>query len=407
MQIRPIASALLHHKGGTLLIVLQIALTLAIVCNALFIIHARVARLSRPSGVDEADVLVVQNQWLGDPAPQQIQALMASDLQTLRRLSGVVDVYASNGFPLSDGGWSKGVRYTMEQRTPASATAIYFADDHALDTLGLKLLAGRNFRADEIGHMAARDSLLPRVILITKALADRLFPGGHAVGKQICIGGAPPSTIIGVVARMQTWIGNYSEAWMEHSTLVPFRLLTSGTVYLVRVQPGMLERVARAAPQALFTANPLRVIGPGDVKTYAQVRASAYKKDRGMAILMGVICAVLLATTAAGIVGLTSFWVAQRRQQIGVRRALGATRGDILEYFCMENLLISVAGVSVGTLLALAVNALLVDRFEMQRLSLAYVVTGIVVLLLLGQLAVFVPAWRASRLSPLKAGRTV
>ncbi|GGA24689.1 ABC transporter permease [Dyella nitratireducens] len=405
MHIRPIASALWHHKGGTALIVLQIALTLAIVCNALCIIHTRVARLSRPSGVDEASVLAIQNQWLGDPAPQPAKALMASDLETLRQVPGVVDAYASNAFPLGDGGWSKGVRYTVDQPSPASFTAIYFADEHTLATLGLKLVAGRNFRADEIGDMGARDTLLPRVIIITKALANRLFPDGHALGKQICIGSAPSSTIIGVVERMQTWIGSYSEAWVEQSTLVPFRLLASGTVYLVRAQPGLLERVVRMGPQALVAANPLRVIGSEDVRTYEQIRATTYRKDRGMAILMGGICAVLLATTAAGIVGLTSFWVSQRRRQIGVRRALGATQGDILGYFCTENLLISVGGVCVGAMLTMALNALLVDRFEMQRLSLAYVVVGMVALLLLGQSAVLVPAWRASRLSPVEATR--
>ncbi|HUB89294.1 MAG TPA: FtsX-like permease family protein, partial [Dyella sp.] len=405
MQIRPIVFALWHHKAGTTLIVLQIALTLAIVCNALFIIHARVARLSRPSGVDEADVLAIQNQWPGSQASQSWPALMASDLDTLRRVPGVVDAYASNAFPLGEGGWSKTVRYTMDQRNPVSSTAIYFADEHTLGTLGLQLVAGRNFRADEIGEMGARDSLLPHVIIITKALADRLFPGGQAVGRQLCIGTAPPSTIIGVVERMQTWIGSYSEAWVEQSTLVPFRLLASGTVYLVRTQPGMLERVAQTGPQALFAANPLRVIGPEDVQTYDRIRASAYRSDRGMAILMGVICVVLLATTAAGIVGLTSFWVGQRRRQIGVRRALGATQRDILGYFCMENLLISLGGVCVGTMLALALNALLIDRFGMQRLSMAYVVVGVVALLLLGQSAVLVPAWRASRLSPMQATR--
>jgi len=62
MQIKPILSALWHHKAGTALIVLQVALTLAIVCNALFIIQQRVMRMSRPSGVDEAHVLVIQNQ---------------------------------------------------------------------------------------------------------------------------------------------------------------------------------------------------------------------------------------------------------------------------------------------------------------------------------------------------------
>jgi putative ABC transport system permease protein len=405
MQIRPIASALWHHKGGTVLIVLQIALTLAIVCNALFIIHARVNRLSRPSGVDEADVLALQNQWLGDHTASQLRALMTSDLDTLRHVPGVIDAYASNAYPLGDGGWSKGVRYSVDQRSPASSTAIYFVDEQALATLGLKLVAGRNFRAGEIGDMGARDTLLPRVIIITRALADRLFPHGDAVGKQICVGTAAPSTIIGVVDRMQTWIGSYSNAWAEQSTLVPFRLLTSSTVYLVRTQPGAMERVARMGPQALLAANPLRVIGPADVKTYAQIRSIAYRKDRGMAILMGVVCVVLLATTAAGIVGLTSFWVAQRRRQIGVRRALGATQADILGYFCTENLLISLGGVLVGTILALALNALLVDRFEMQRLSLDYVVAGVVALLLLGQSAVLVPAWRASRLSPVEATR--
>lgn len=407
MQIRPILTALGHHKGGTALIVLQIALTLAIVCNALFIIHQRVVRLSRPSGVDEAHVLVIQNQWIGSPTPQQAQALMASDLETLRRVPGVADVFASNGYPLGDGGWSKGVRYTMDQKSATSPTAIYFADEHALGTLGLKLVAGRNFRVDEIGQMGARDSLMPRVIIITQALADKLFPNGSAVGKTLCIGNAPPSTIVGVVERLQTWIGSFSDAWVERSTLVPYRLLGSGTTFLLRAQPGELADVVRAAPKALSAANPLRVIGIKDVQTFDQIRAGAYRSDRGMAVLMGVICVVLLATTAAGIVGLTSFWVGQRRKHIGVRRALGATRGDILSYFCTENGLISLAGVIVGVVLAILLNVLLVDRFEMQRLSSVYIAVGAVAVLLLGQSAVFVPAWRASRVSPVEATRSV
>jgi putative ABC transport system permease protein len=407
MQIKPILSALRHHKAGTILIVLQIALTLAIVCNALSIIHQRVTRLSRPSGVDETDVLVIHNQWIGQPSKQEVQALMASDLETLRRAPGVMDAYATNGYPLGVDGWSKGVRYTMDQQTATSPSAIYFADDHALATLGLKLIAGRNFRADEIGQMAARDTLLPHVVIVTKALADKLFPDGTAVGRQICVGSAPPSTIVGVVEHMQTSTGTFSQAWDERSLLVPFRLLDSSTSYVVRARPGEWTAVLHMAPQALIVANPLRVIGDKDIKPYAAIRASAYRTDRGMALLMGIICMVLLGTTAAGIVGLTSFWVSQRRKHIGVRRALGATKRDILSYFCTENLLLSVGGIAIGTLLGVALNVVLVDRFEMQRLSLTYVVVGMVVILLLGQSAVFVPAWRASRLPPVEATRSV
>jgi putative ABC transport system permease protein len=122
---------------------------------------------------------------------------------------------------------------------------------------------------------------------------------------------------------------------------------------------------------------------------------------------MGIVSVVLLAITAAGIVGLTSFRVGQRRKQIGVRRALGATRGDILHYFLTENLLIGLGGVLVGAVLAIGINLWMVTQFEMARLSLAYVVAGVVVLLLLGQGAVLAPALRASRVSPVEATRSV
>jgi putative ABC transport system permease protein len=409
MQIKPILAALRWHKAGTTLIALQIALTLAVVCNALFIVQQRVTRLSRPSGVEESSLLVIQNQWAGKPTAQQIPALLAADLDTLRHVPGVVDAFSSNSYPLSStSGWSMGVRHTMDQKTPTTPSAIYFADQNALSTMGLKLVAGRNFRQDEITDLDARATLAPPVIIITQALAEKLFPGGLAVGKRICIGNASPSTIIGVVERLQTFSGSFANGWVERSTLVPYRLLHGISIYVIRARPGQLGNVARGASAALFAANRMRSIdAKTGVETFAQIRAAAYKTDSGVAVLMGVICVLLLAVTAAGIVGLTSFWVSQRRRQIGIRRMLGASRADILNYFLTENLLISLGGVFVGTLLAIGMNVLLVSQFEMARLSFVYVIIGVVVLLLLGQAAVLTPALRASRLSPVEATRTV
>jgi putative ABC transport system permease protein len=116
---------------------------------------------------------------------------------------------------------------------------------------------------------------------------------------------------------------------------------------------------------------------------------------------------VLLVITAAGIVGLTSFWVGQRRKQIGVRRALGARQRDILGYFLTENLLISLGGVLLGIVLALSMNLWLVLRLGVQPLSFAYLATGVVLLLLLGQGAVLAPAIKASRVPPVEATRSV
>jgi putative ABC transport system permease protein len=109
--------------------------------------------------------------------------------------------------------------------------------------------------------------------------------------------------------------------------------------------------------------------------------------------------------TAFGMVGLTSYWVSQRRKQIGIRRALGATRLAILREFQRENLLIATIGVLAGCLLAISLNVWLVGRFEMVRISMAYIISGGLAMLVLGQIAVFVPASRAMEIPPATAAR--
>lgn len=409
MQIKPILSALRRHKAGTFLIAMQIALTLAIVCNALFIIQQRLAHLSEPSGLDEPNTFIIQNEWVGPASTDQVDAKMREDLAVLRGLAGVQDVTPSNSYPLRGGGWDDGVKLKPDQLQDSSGATIYFGDDRFVDTLGLNLIAGRNFRPEEITRMDMRDRLAPPVVMVTRALADKLFPTGDAVGKTIYLIGGP-TTIVGVIDLLQAQsVDRWASTFAYRSVIVPRRLAISlGGFYIVRAKPGQLDALMRAAPKALFEQNPRRVINDEDgVLSFAQVRSRAYERDRGMAILMGVICVVLLAITAAGIVGLTSFWVGQRRKQIGVRRALGATRQDILHYFMTENLLISVGGVVLGALLAVAINLWLVTRFEMHRLSLVYLLMGVVILLLLGQGAVLAPAMRASRVPPVEATRSV
>jgi putative ABC transport system permease protein len=222
--------------------------------------------------------------------------------------------------------------------------------------------------------------------------------------------GATPSTIIGIVDPLhRQGVDQWSNSYAGQALIWPLRADDSrGIHYIVRARPGQLADAMRGAPKALYGQSRLRIIDPQDgIQDYATIRHKAYDRDRGMAILMGIICAVLLAITAAGIVGLTSFWVGQRRKQIGVRRALGARKRDILNYFLTENLLITAGGVVLGVLLALLVNGWMITQFEMARLSPAYVAIGVVVLLLLGQGAVLAPALRASRVSPVEATRSV
>ncbi|HET7223936.1 MAG TPA: FtsX-like permease family protein [Rhodanobacteraceae bacterium] len=410
MQIQPILAALRHHKAGTVLIALQIALTLAIVCNALFIIHQRVAHLSEPTGIDEANLFVIDSQWADPMSPQQTDAQIQSDLAALRQLPGVRDAVSSNSYPLRGGGWDDFITMTPDQVQKTTDATVYFGDTHFIDTLGLKLIAGRNFRADEVAPLRPQDHATSPVVIVTKTLADKLYPDGSALGKPFYTMDTTPTTIIGIVERLQrSEVDSWSRPYAYQALLWPRRLDGSfGTYYIVRAKPGELSAAMREAPKALYAQSRMRIIDPKDgVLSFAEVRHRAYDSDRGTAILMGIICAVLLVITGAGIVGLTSFWVGQRRKQIGIRRALGATRHDILRYFQTENLLIAGGGVVVGAVLAISLNLWMMRQLATDRMPLLYVLAGMIVLLLLGQGAALVPALRASRVSPVEATRSV
>jgi putative ABC transport system permease protein len=417
MTLHPMISALRRHKAGVVLIALQIALTLAIVCNAVFIIGQRIERVNRPTGLDENNLFLVSQQWVGAPSGDdpgsvdKLDSLQQADLAALRSLPDVASVAPINSLPLLNSSWNGAVDLkpgdTRQGSFNGTRTTYYFTDEQALSTLGLRLVAGRNFTVADVRHQGFRDQSEPPIVILTKALGDKLFPKRDALGKVIYLNGSStPSTIVGLVERMQVpGTGSWTNAFVWNATLAPVRLDANFARYAIRAKPGRLEAAMHAVTPALYKTNPLRVLDDDSVRSFALIRGEAYRADVGMAILMGVVCLILLAVTAAGIVGLTSFWVGQRHRQIGVRRALGARKVDILHYFQLENLVIASAGAVIGLLLAVGLNLLLMHHFEMDRLPVLYVLTGIVMVLALGQGAVFVPARRASNVPPVVATR--
>jgi putative ABC transport system permease protein len=244
-------------------------------------------------------------------------------------------------------------------------------------------------------------------VIVSKPVADQLFPNGNALGQTVYQDGKP-SSIVGIVERLQT-PKRAESTWAFNSVLEPFRSDDSWSGYVVRARPGREQATMREARQALFAVNPMRIMREpwAGIHSFSEIRTRAYRPDRGMALIMSVICIILLCVTAAGIVGLTSFWVGQRYRQIGVRRALGARRVDILHYFQMENLLIAGGGVVAGALFAFGLNEWLMTHYEMTRLPALYVAMGVLAMLALGQAAILVPARRASNVPPVTATRSV
>jgi putative ABC transport system permease protein len=419
MTLHPIFAALRKHKAGVVLIALQIALTLAIVCNALFIIGQRIQNVNRPTGLIEDNLFLISQQWVGAPdadkpaGAEQLDAMMKEDLAALRNMPDVSSVTPTNSLPLytSSRAGSAGINPgngTYDGLSAGTARVSYFfTDDQALPTLGFKVIAGRFFNPGEVQHYSGREERTASVIVITRGLAEKLFPDKGAVGQVLYLDGAStPSAVIGVVDRLQGAVWAKTFAW--NAVVVPARLNSNYSRYAVRTKPGRRDAAMKAVPSVLFGVNPMRVLDDEEsVKSFEQIRAHAYQSDVGMAILMGVVCIILIGVTAAGIVGLTSFWVSQRRKQIGVRRALGARKIDILHYFQLENLAIACGGAAIGILLALMLNFWLMRNFGMDRIPVPWVLVGVAAVLLLGQFAVFVPARRASNVPPVAATRTI
>lgn len=402
MEIRPILSALMRSKVSMILIGLQVALTLAIVTNALFIIGQRLERMDRPSGINEADTFLIGSSGFGQQFDSRVTT--QADLDLLRHLPGVVAATPVNTVPMSNSGWNSGLQLTP-QRTPSSTnTAFVFIDDHGLDAFGLNLVAGRAFRPEEVVDRTMNDRDLSGPLIVTKALADKLFPDGDALGRNIYLDeGAPPSTIVGIVEKMQQpWV---SSTTIEYTTLLPVRMAYGTSRYLVRTEPGRRDEVMNLAEEKLAASNTSRIIR--GKRTIEQIRKDAYSGDRAMSIILLTVITALLAITALGIVGMASFWVAQRTKQIGTRRALGATRGDILRYFQTENFIITTLGLLAGGVLAYAFSLWLMQNFNLPKLPWYYVPTGFACLWLLGQLAVLGPALRAARVPPAVATRSV
>ena len=404
MQIRPILAALRKHRLATVLIILEIALACAVLCNAFFMIAHRIELSRVDSGVDERALAVIQVSGFDAGQTGDLNARMVTGL---RAIPGVQAVSVVSSVPFGSQSTNAGVKLDRAGKHFGGVLGFYNDGPGSFEALGLKLVEGRAPRPDDFQPVA---TFVPSdaQVIVSRTLAEQLWPGQSALGKEFWVG-EYHFRVMGVVAHMaRTGAGEGGTGTIEWSVFVPALPgpNLAGT-YLLRADPRDLPRVLRDAKAAVATIAPDVVLDHEASQTISDLRQRYFRGDRTMAGMMIGVIAALLLVTALGIIGLASFWVQQRRRQIGVRRALGATRGDILHYFQTENFLIVTGGIALGMTLAFGLNLALMHFYELPRLPLAYLPAGALALWLLGQLAVLGPALRAAAVPPVVATRSV
>jgi len=410
MEIRPILSALMRSKTGAILVAVQVALSLAILVNALHIVNVRQEVAARPSGVAaESEVFHLLARNLRPLGHNEELALQKRLAAAARAVPGVVSVAQVSQVPLSRSGSNSGFAASRKQENSSATAAVYITPDSLIKTWGLKLLEGRDFTPAEIVEIDQNvTEEFPPQVIVTRAMAEKIHPGGgSALGMPLFLGtgeGAQQLQVVGVVERLQSQGAEVGDKG-EYSVLFPVRLTGDGdTLLTIRTEAGQRDRVMKEAEQAIRAATPDKLILR--IRSLDDDRNTRYRADRALSWMLIAVSTLLLLVTASGIVGIASLWVTQRRKQIGVRRALGARRIDILRYFLTENFMITSVGVACGVLLALGLNQLLVSQLEMARLPPGYLLAGALVFWLLGVAAVYGPAWRAASISPATATRS-
>ncbi|MGK0304403.1 MAG: putative ABC transport system permease protein [Gammaproteobacteria bacterium] len=403
IAFRPIISSLLRQKYAMAMLVLQIAITLAVISNGLFIVSQRLDILQRPSGIDESNIFVLTSS--GFTKDFNPKTSIQIDLAALRQMPNIINAVATYSFPFSGSSdWDElqTVAGSDQNTVPAAS---YKLDEHGIDALGISLIAGENFSPSEVLWQTESNSTFPSVVLITSSLATDLFSTvdwSSVVGRTLYINATHSAVVKGIVKQLQA---PWSPAGqIENSVIYPRVVTRNSSRYLIRTQPTILQNTIATTERYLSMSNQQRMIRK--VETIETMKQQVYGPDIAAVTILLVVMIALTIITAMGIAGLTSFNVLVRHKQIGIRRALGANKVDILCQFFAENIIQTTCGILIGCLLAVGLNIFLVSQYALPKLPLTYIISAMICLYVLGILAILKPALKAMNISPAAATRS-
>ncbi len=393
-----------NHRLRSVLIVSQIALGLVLVVGAEFLM-ASFLHLTRRNPGFRADNLLTFNIGLSDERYTTAAQIAFSDrlLEQLRTIPGVQDAAAGTPLPLQ--GDQMSVAFDIEERPMAppdrSHSDMAIVTPDYFHTMGVPLLKGRNFREQDDVHA-------PRVLIVNRAFARKYFPGEEVLGKRVKSGatngkeGMQWREIIGVVEdAKQVPLG----VDPDPIYYFPYKQLswTFGSLVLrTAVPPREVESAVRATLASLDRQAPMY-----DVRTGEDLTALAIAQPRFQTALMNTFAAIALLLTLTGLYSVLSYTVAKRRREIGVRIALGAARGKVIEMILRQAALLVTAGLILGLLGAFGAGRLLESMaFGIHPSSPIIIASACCLMLITSLAAAYVPARKAASVDPSEALRS-
>lgn len=393
MSFSLLLKSLLRRKVVTVLLLIQLALTLALLTNSAVLAWQARQLANQATGLQLDQVLQVRLKPTLPELRKQpaLDDLIGRQLAAVRAIPGVQAASWSNQSPLVFGGMNGNI-FVMEREdtTNVGAAPIQINGVAVKDTLDLQLVQGRWLEETD------RDT---NAVVLSASLAQRLFGEQSAIGQSVSRG-----VVIGVVADvfMQRYADDQYYASYSYYTLPG---ADYGYQLLIKAAPGQLEQVRQQLPQVLRGVELETDIGT--IQSFRELHQTLFRSESGLATLLAVLSALMLLVAMISAYSHALFHGVQQQKEIGIKRALGASRPRIMLEVLTESWLTTLTGAAAGILLALLLQQQLAKVLSMPALPWFLLPASLVLLLLCVSLATWYPAHLATRVSPATATKTL
>jgi predicted permease len=385
---------------GRMLVAFQIALSLLLVAGAGLFLRTFVNLITQDPGFRTESVLIAETDLSKSGLPQDQRLAVFHDLlESVRQVPGVVAAAQSDITPISGSAWNMEATTPATKDLPERQRVIYWnaVSPNYFTTLGTPLLAGRDFTdADRKGA--------PRVTIINETAAKKFFPGENPIGKVLTWGSFGPDNkptpfeVIGLVKDAK--YRNLREATLPtgYSPLVQEERTGQFSNFSIRTRGPAAQLIAPVRDAIGAKRKDASI----EFKIFETQVAESLMRERLLASLSGFFGALALLLASVGLYGVMSYLVNQRRNEIGIRMALGAQRGNVLWLILKEAGVLIVAGLTIGLASALLTMRYLESQlFGLKPNDAVTLTAAIAILFAVGALAAFLPARRAAALDPM------
>jgi predicted permease len=396
-----------HQLTRRALVVAEVAIALVLLVSAGLLLRSLERLFAIDPGFDASHVLTMQVQESGHrfDADTDRDRFFTQALEAVRQVPGVTVAAFTSQLPLSGDLETFGVQFELTPNDEPEDTLRYAVNPGYFEAMHIPLRRGRLLDEHDAPPWRANvPAETPQAILISESLAKRKFRGQDPIGQRVRVGpeidraDGPWHTIVGVVGDVKQTSLALGESDAFYTTPTQWTWIDNVMSLVVRTR-GDAAALTPAIRKAIWSVDKDQPIVR--VATMDDLLATSAAERRFVLILFEAFGLAALALAATGIYGVLAGSVTERMREIGVRAALGATRGDILALIIRQGMTLTALGIVIGLSGAVAASQLLVTLlFGVSRLDLVTYLDVIALLAGVSAIACSVPAWRAAQVDP-------